>query len=241
MTFREEIIGDARLLLGDAREIAPTLSGFDCMVFDPPYGIGWKRGVNHARNSKAHEGIQNDEDTSARDYILRLASGVPAVVFGSFYAPYPAETKQVLVWHKPPDSGLVGSVTGFRRDAEPIFLVGPWPVRTVESSSVLRTLRGQAGITTETGHPHTKPVDLMKSLVGLTPGETVLDPFCGSGSTGVACIKLGRKFIGIEIHEPYFDITCRRIEAAHRQPDFFVQPAPSPPPQPLLFDEGAAA
>ncbi|WP_453942478.1 DNA methyltransferase [Bradyrhizobium elkanii] len=114
--------------------------------------------------------------------------------------------------------------TGFRRDAEPIFLVGDWPVRTVESSSVLRTLRGQAGITTETGHPHTKPVDLMKTLVGLAPGQTILDPFMGSGTTGVAAVKLGRRFIGIEIDPAYFDIACQRIQAAHDAPDMFVEP-----------------
>lgn len=63
-------------------------------------------------------------------------------------------------------------------------------------------------------------------------GETILDPFMGSGTTGVACVKLGRKFIGIEIEERYFDIACRRIEEAYKQPDFFV-PAPQPKPEQL--------
>ncbi|MGF6434362.1 DNA-methyltransferase [Bradyrhizobium elkanii] len=223
MSRVETIAEGVTLYLGDCREILPTLNGFDVIVTDPPYGIGWKRGVNNARSSKAHAGIQNDQDTSARDFALEQ-SPVPAIAFGSFYAPFPKATKQVLVWHKPPDSGLVGSVTGFRRDAEPIFLVGDWPVRTVESSSVLRTLRGQAGITTETGHPHTKPVDLMKTLVGLAPGQTILDPFMGSGTTGVAAVKLGRRFIGIEIDPAYFDIACQRIQAAHDAPDMFVEP-----------------
>ena len=62
---------------------------------------------------------------------------------------------------------------------------------------------------------------------GFIKGHTILDPFMGSGTTGVACVKLGRKFIGIEIEPKYFDIACRRIEAAYAQPDFFVQsPAP---------------
>jgi DNA modification methylase len=229
---RVETIGDATLYLGDCREILPTLGGFDAVVTDPPYGIGWKRGVNHARNSKAHKGIANDGDTSARDGLLEMVTA-PAVVFGSFYAPYPARVKQILVWHKPPDSGLVGSVTGFRRDAEPIFLIGDWPVRTVERSSVLRTLRGQAGITTETGHPHTKPVELMGDLVGLVTGDVILDPFMGSGTTGVAAVKLGRKFIGIEIEPQYFDIACKRIEEASR--DLFVT-RPSPATQ-VTFSE----
>jgi site-specific DNA-methyltransferase (adenine-specific) len=66
------------------------------------------------------------------------------------------------------------------------------------------------------------------------PGETVLDPFMGSGTTGVVCAKKGRKFIGIEIDEKYFDIACRRIEEAHRQPDMFIHRAPEPEQESLL-------
>jgi hypothetical protein len=229
---RKEVIGDCTLWLGDCRDAVPFLGRVGCVLTDPPYGIGWKRGVNNARNSKAHTGIQNDEDTSARDAVLEMTTGTPAIVFGSFYAPFPAGVKQVLVWNKPPDSGLVGSVTGFRRDAEPIFLIGEWPSRTVERSSVLRTLRGQSGIVSETGHPHTKPVDLLRELINLAPDGVILDPFMGSGSTGVACVKAGRSFVGVEIDPEYFAIACRRIEAAYAQPDLFVR-APEPKPEQL--------
>ncbi|MGX1362573.1 DNA modification methylase [Bradyrhizobium elkanii] len=64
----------------------------------------------------------------------------------------------------------------------------------------------------------------MKTLVGLAPGQTILDPFMGSGTTGVAAVKLGRRFIGIEIDPAYFDIACQRIQAAHDAPDMFVEP-----------------
>ena len=76
----------------------------------------------------------------------------------------------------------------------------------------------------------------MKELVSLFTdvGKTILDPFMGSGTTGVACAKLGRKFIGIEIEPKYFDIACRRIEAAYAQPDMFV-PAPQPAKQEALL------
>lgn len=117
----EHLAEGVTLYLGDCREILPTLGKVDAVVTDPPYGIGWRRGVNYARGSKAHNGIANDQDTSARDTLLEMVDA-PSIVFGSFYAPYPAKIKQLLVWHKPPDSGIVGSVTGFRRDAEPIFL-----------------------------------------------------------------------------------------------------------------------
>jgi hypothetical protein len=73
----------------------------------------------------------------------------------------------------------------------------------------------------DTGHPTTKPVPLMVRLVAKMPGASVIDPFMGSGATGVACAQLGRKFIGIEIEPRYFDIACRRIEQAYAQGKLF--------------------
>lgn len=201
----------------DCLAVLPTLApgSVDAVITDPPYGIGWSRGTNKARNSKPHDGIQNDDDTTVRDLALGWLAGIPAIVFGSFYAPYPKATKQVLVWHKPADSGLVGSVTGFRRDAEPIFLVGNWPFRTVEFSSVFRSTFGQSATVTETGHPHTKPLELMRRLVECCPDlEKICDPFAGSGTTAIACIQTGRKFIGIQIEEKYCEIAVKRIEHA---------------------------
>jgi hypothetical protein len=221
--MRKEVIGNATLYLGDVRDVFSELPAFSVVVSDPPYGISWKRGVNGARNSKPHEGIRNDGDTECRDWVVSALGDVPGAFFGSFYAPFPANLKQVLVWHKPADSGLVGSVTGFRRDAEPIFLTGKWPNRTVERSSVLRTLAGQAGTVTQTGHPHTKPVDLMREIISMCPPGVVLDPFMGSGSTGVAALKSGRGFIGIELDEGYFETCCKRLSETHAQPDMLVE------------------
>ena len=71
----------------------------------------------------------------------------------------------------------------------------------------------------------------MKWCLEFVPdARTILDPFMGSGTTGVACVKLGRSFIGIEREPKYFDIACRRIEAAYKQPDLFVSASPSPKP-----------
>ncbi|UCH54430.1 MAG: site-specific DNA-methyltransferase [Pseudomonadota bacterium] len=75
-------------------------------------------------------------------------------------------------------------------------------------------------------HPTQKPVEVMKQLIP-DWAETILDPFMGSGTTGVACAKLGRKFIGIEIEPKYFDIACKRIEQAYAQPDMFIRQAPA--------------
>jgi DNA modification methylase len=206
--------GQIQIWHGDCREILPDIHGaYQAVVTDPPYGIGWSRGVNSARNSKSHDGIANDEDTSVRDDALDMVSGVPAVVFGSFYAPFPSRLKQVLVWEKPADSGVVGSTTGFRRNVEPVFIVGPWPHQSVKWSSLLKPCAGSiSAVATETGHPHTKPVGLMRILIERCPDGVILDPFMGSGTTLRAAKDLGRKAIGIEIEERYCEIAAKRLQ-----------------------------
>lgn len=196
---------------GDARTILPALT-YDVVVTDPPYGIGWSRGVHAARNSKSHEGIANDNDTTARDAVLAIAQDKPALVFGSFYAPYPPNVKHILVWRKPPDAGVVGSTTGFRRDVEPIFMVGPWPFTLVQWSSLLESGGSIAHTTRCTGHPHTKPVGLLRGLIDRCPDGIICDPFMGSGTTLRAAMDLGRCAIGIEIEERYCEIAARRLE-----------------------------
>ena len=196
---------------GDCREVVEWLSA-DVFVTDPPYGIGWSRGVNKARASKSHDGIANDHDTSARDEAIAMAADKPWIIFGSFYAPFPNGLTQLLVWHKPNDAGVVGSVTGYRRDVEPIFLIGDWPQRNAQWSSVVRSsLRGIAAITTATGHPHTKPTDLVCLLMERCPDGVIADPFAGSGTTLVAAKNRGRKAIGVEIDEAYCERAAERL------------------------------
>jgi site-specific DNA-methyltransferase (adenine-specific) len=196
---------------GDCREVDAWLTA-DVLVTDPPYGIAWKRSANPARLSRPHDGIANDEDTSARDAVLDAWGNKPAVVFGSFYAPPPHNIRQVLVWRKGDTQGVVGSTTGFRRDAEPVFLVGEWPTRTCAWSSVLASQRGSWNDElAATGHPHTKPIDLMRTLVTRTPTGVIADPFMGSGSTLRAAKDVGRKAIGVELDERYCEIAAKRM------------------------------
>jgi DNA modification methylase len=217
------IIGDAVLYHGDCLEILPTLPKVDAVITDPPYGIGWTKPFLANGNSRAHEGIQNDGDCSARDAALRWHGG-RAIVFGSFQAPFPPDVRQILVWQKPGDSGLFGTVAGYRRDVEPVFVCGDWGAEPVARSSVIRgkaSFRGHSAA--ETGsHPHAKPVDLLAQLIAPAKASTILDPFMGSGTTGVACAQLGRKFIGIEIERKYFDVACERIDNAYRQQRMFA-------------------
>lgn len=212
MTEPYYIDGDVTLYLGDCRETTEWLTA-DVLVTDPPYGIGWKRGVKQGRGDQGHPGIANDRDTSTRDEALRLWSERPGLVFGSFYAAEPVDVKHVLVYRKPPDSGVVGSTTGWRRDIEAIYLVGEWPQRTARWSSLLATRTPGAGaLAGRIGHPHAKPLDVLETLIGACPPGVIADLFAGSGSTLVAARNLGRKTIGVEIDERYAEIAARRLD-----------------------------
>jgi hypothetical protein len=202
------------LYLGDCREITEWLAA-DVLVTDPPYGIGWKRGIKHSRGDAGHAGIQGDTDTTTRDSALTLWGDRPAVVFGSFYAPQPADVRHIAVYRKPPDSGVVGSTTGFRRDVEPVFLVGLWPKRPAAWSSVIASaarLQGSpSGVAGRYGHPHAKPVDVMEMLITACPPGVIADPFAGSGSTLVAARNQGRHAIGVELDERYCELIASRL------------------------------
>ena len=180
----------------------------DVLVTDPPYGIGWSISTNHAAGSKAHAGIQNDQDTKVRDDALAAFGDKPGILFGSFRAPFPEGTKQTLVWKKPVDAGVVGSTTGYRTDTELIFLTGKHVPRTSSRSSVLESSGGMARY--KTAHPHSKPPSILEQLIEWTEG-VVADPFAGSGSTLVAAKNLGRRAIGVELEEKYCEIIAKRL------------------------------
>lgn len=199
-----------RLYHGKAEEVAEWLSA-DVLVCDPPYGIGWRRGVKKGRGDAGHAGIANDDNTAARDAALVAWGDRPGLVFGSFYAPAPPH-RHLLVYRKPPDSGVVGSTTGWRRDIEPIYLTGRWPQRAARWSSLLPTVTAGAGnLAGRNGHPHAKPLDVMEQLIDACPPGVIADPFAGSGSTLVAARNLGRMAIGVELEERYCEMAARRL------------------------------
>ena len=196
---------------GDCREMNAWLMA-DVLVTDPPYGIGWSRGVSQRRQDVGHIGIRGDGDTTTRDGALALWGDRPALVFGSFWAPPPAHVRHTLVYRKPPDAGVVGSTTGWRRDLEPVFVLGNWPKRSARWSSLLQTELGSAGRFAERiGHPHVKPGDVMNGLIAACPPGAVADPFAGSGSTLLAARSQGRRAIGVELHEPYCEVIAARL------------------------------
>ena len=195
------------LYLGDCLTEHREWLDADVLVTDPPYGIGWSIGENRKARSRKHAGIQNDDDTSARDWAITLWGNRPGVVFGTWTQPVP-NPQQTLVWRKPIDAGVVGSTTGYRRDSELIFLIGKHAKRNAARSSVIETNGSIHGYLE--GHPHSKPVGLMSTLIEWTSG-IVADPFAGSGSTLKAAKALGRRAIGVEIDERYCEIAAKRL------------------------------
>lgn len=205
---------------GDCREVTAWLEA-DVLVTDPPYGRaiehghGLKNSGGQARARKRGEMNAGDRDTTVRDAALDLwfDDHDLAVVFGDLLIRQPEGAVQVLVYAKPLDAGIRGARAGFRRDAEAVYLCGPWPVAVGGRTSILRTgglVAGPRGIATMVGHPHAKPQDVMETLVDLAPGA-IADPFAGGGSTLVAAKALGRKAIGVELDERYCEIAARRL------------------------------
>jgi DNA modification methylase len=214
-------IGDATLYHGDCLEILPTLPKVDAVVTDPPYGIGYQSG--YATDALWHAGrsIDGDGCTTARDRMIEAAAGVPMLVFGTWRAERPNLTRQVLIWDKGGALGMGALDIPWKPDHEEIHVLGKGFVGSRDSGSVLRVSPVQSMAKNGRVHPTEKPVRLLEKLCVKVPG-LVLDPFMGSGTTGVACANLGRKFIGIEIERKYFDIACERIAAAYAQGRLFA-------------------
>ena len=208
---KEVTIGDCRLLLGDCRYIAAGLAGVQAVLTDPPYGIGIA--ANPVR--QRHE--RKDWDSAPPDAsifdILRSISE-QQIIWGGNYFPLPP-SQCFLVWDKvqPEDFSLAM--------CEQAWASFPSPAKLYR-----RRVVGY-----EKQHPTQKPVELMEWCLRFFADGVVLDPFMGSGTTGVACVKVGRKFIGIEIDEGYFDIACKRIADAVARPDLFVEAARAPEPK----------
>jgi site-specific DNA-methyltransferase (adenine-specific) len=214
--------GTVSLYLGDCREVTEWLAA-DVLVTDPPYGRGWKRAATPSRSRQkraaAPSSIANDEDTAARDDALAMWSRPRcAAIFGDLLLAPPAGSKITLIYRKAGDAGCHGAIGGFRRDAEAVYLIGPWGSKLGGRSSVIETAaRAQgspSGMAARYGHPHAKPVDVMETLIAACPPGTIADPFAGSGSTLVAARNAGRRAVGVEIDERYCELAARRLSQA---------------------------
>lgn len=249
---RVEQVGDATLYLGDCLEILPTLGKVDAVVTDPPYeavmqsrwGVLSKQAPpSHVRHEKlGFDAIDEMRSDVARGIVAAsrgwaiifcMAEGVRA--WRDEIEAAGARYKRAMVWVKPdampqfngqgPSVGHEMMVSAWCGGGRSKWNGGGKPGTFIYTKN-----------TAGAQHPTQKPLPLLSELVSLfsNANSTILDPFMGSGTTGVACAKLGRKFIGIEIDPGYFDIACRRIEGAYKQPDLFVAPPAKPHQEALL-------
>lgn len=209
---RKEVIGNCTLYLGDCLEVMPTLGRVDAVVTDPPYGIGITKS-NRLSVSRGHGGKSWDDKPADVSHITRLE--VPSIIWGGNYFPLPP-CRGPLVWDK----------NNAGRDFADFEMA--WTnIDMVARRIVLRPMNMDGGKV----HPTQKPIAVMEWCLGFLPNsKSILDPFMGSGTTLVACAKMGRQGIGIELDPDYFDIACKRVEEAYRQPDMFVS---APEPQPV--------
>jgi len=210
--------GSVRLYLGDCVDVLPGLEAVDAVVTDPPYGIGMARndtlGCKNAAPVREY-GVSDWDDSPAGpahiSEMIRLSKW--QIIFGGNYFDLPP-TSCYLVWDK--------KTTGRYADCELAWTNLPKAVRRIEWlwNGMIRK-GGEDRL-----HPTQKPIGVMEWCLNHLPdSESILDPFMGSGTTGVACVRTGRKFIGVEKEPKYFDIAVKRIEAELNRAPLFDEPA----------------
>lgn len=219
------VIGDATLYCGDAVEIAGEIGEIDSVITDPPYGMEFR---SNFRSIK-HDAIANDSGVGHLLWACELEASHSKYVFCRWdnLADVP-KPKSCVTWVK--NNWSMGDLNHEHARQTEIALFYPGEKHrfpTKRPADVIHASR-----TNNEYHPTEKPVVLMSLFMEWTEG-VVFDPFMGSGSTGVAAVQRGRKFIGIELNRKYFDIACQRIENAARQRTLFDS-APKPEQAELL-------
>lgn len=219
---RVETIGRAKLYLGDCREILPTLGKVDAVVTDPPYGIGADKGAavggtdasgRYVRRPKQYEGGWDDERPDDATLATVVAAGKRAIIWGgNYFADVLPRSGRWLFWDK--------------LNSMPSYSDGEIAWTNIHGSVVKKIDQCNNGLASlQDGgrwHPTQKPERVMKWCLGFIPDAAIiLDPFMGSGTTGVAAVQMQRDFIGIEREPDYFEIACKRIEDAQRQGNLF--------------------
>lgn len=245
MKIREEMIGNARLVLADCRDVLPPIGRADACITDPPYGVtalawdkqvaGWEQLVDAPQlwcfgSLRFFLGFRPEGWTYAQEVVWEKHNGsnnhadrfrrVHALAVHFYRGDWSALHKETVYTHdatartvrrkaRPPHFGSINASTYASQDG------GPRMMRSVIHAA---SCHGYAE------HPTQKPVAVVRPLVeySVPAGGVAIDPFMGSGTTGVACVVSGRRFVGIEIEPRYFDVACRRIEEAYRQGDLFA-------------------
>lgn len=256
---RKEQIGEATLYLGDCLEVLPTLPKVDAVITDPPYEqeahtngrrlLGKQEGGARTVEYGALDfGAMTDtlrQDSASlavrlcRGWMLTFCQAEAVAKWRDAHEAAGAAYRRAMVWLKPDGAPqFTGDRPGMGYESIVASWCGDGRSRWNGGGRHGVFTHAQRNDNTPKEHMTEKPVALMRELVALftMPSDTVLDPFMGSGTTGVACAQLGRKFIGIEIEPRYFDIACRRIEQAYAQGKLFDEPPRGELEQVAMFD-----
>ena len=215
------IIGNATLYLGDCRDILPTLPKVDAVITDPPYGIGRGSGMGGGGHRLAGDTRQYDRGewdlqrpTKETFELVMSCSHLHVIWGGNYFSDCLPMSGKWLFWDK--------------CQTMPSYSDGELAWTSITGNSVKQFTyngNGMAAVEKERVHPTQKPIRLIRWCIEQAGHpKTILDPYMGSGTTGVAAVQMGRSFIGIEKEPKYFDIACRRIEQAQKQPDMFIEP-----------------
>ena len=213
------IIGDCTLYCGDSLEILPQLEKVDAVVTDPPYGINEnsKKAASRGNLAKPKDYGEFFWDKKPIDEkTIKILKNISKhqIIFGGNFFDGLGKTSCWLIWDKQNGNNDFA-------DCEMAWTNLNKAVRRIywRWNGMIR--KGHE----ERFHPTQKPLGVISwCLSFIDDDQTILDPFMGSGTTGVACVKKGKKFVGIELDKKYFDIACKRIETAYKQPDLFIEP-----------------
>lgn len=225
---RKVVIGDCVLYEGNCLEIMPVLGNVDAVLTDPPYGIDYNPTRSQASASsgqrKSQKKINGDNGPFDPTPFLRAAKQWLFWGANNFSDKLPGSAGW-LAWDKRDSGTLFRGFMASDFELAACNTAGRTHILSHKWCGHLRQSERDLFV-----HPTQKPVAVMQWCLGFLPdAKTILDPFMGSGTTGIACVKTGRSFIGIELDPDYFDIACRRIQEAYAQPDMFIEPkAPAP-------------
>lgn len=240
--MRKETIGECELYLGDCLEIMPTLGVVDAVITDPPY-VGLRGNVEHLRGGvgphRAKSKTVGDPWSASHEWlaIAKPLASRAIVTFCGYADVATVKTAAELdgwlvTWFIRNSPASVNNAPWFKNEFVWVLKTGAATWRRLQTVyDIPKINAGCAGSPERernpdgtAAHPTQKPVALISEFI-LPEFAHVLDPFMGSGTTGVACVKRGRKFTGIEIDQRHFDLACKRIEMANSQPDLFIAPA----------------
>jgi site-specific DNA-methyltransferase (adenine-specific) len=225
---RKEVIGNCTLYLGDCTKVISKLDGFSVILTDPPYGIDYQS--NMRTKTKQFDKIENDSnqmrlgiysqlyEKSNENSIIITFCSFKNYAYDYIYLNDIYKIKNCIIWDK--GGGGIGDLEGSLSTDFEMAIIAHKGIRKIYDKRIGSVWKVNKVPPSNMVHPTEKPIELIKQLLinFSCKNDVIIDPFMGSGTTGIACLQLNRKFIGIEIEEKYFDIACNRIASANLEP-----------------------